>query len=68
MVNATEPYAEDGGFDPEPYCLTCQVPIGIFLARGRDWLHYRGDAVGKAQPYEAGHDIVIGWRPAVDGR
>jgi hypothetical protein len=64
-VNATEPCDDRGPDDEpgmEPYCVTCGNRAGIFLAQCRDWLHYRTDAVGNADPYEAGHDPVIGWR------
>ena len=47
----------------EPYCVTCGARAGVFLSRSRDWLHYRADTVGNAEPYEAGHEPVIGWRP-----
>jgi hypothetical protein len=64
-VNATEPCGDRGPDDEpgmEPFCVTCGNRAGIFLAQCRDWLHYRTDAAGNADPYEAGHEPVIGWR------
>jgi hypothetical protein len=66
---ATEPCDERGPDDEpgmEPFCVTCGERAGIFLACCRDWLHYRYDAVGNAEPYETGHEPVIGWRPEQD--
>jgi hypothetical protein len=66
VVEATEPCDDrDPDDEPgmEPFCVTCGDRTGIFLAQCRDWLHYRADAVGNAEPYEAGHEPVIGWRP-----
>lgn len=65
VVEATEPCDDCGPDDEpgmEPYCVTCGARAGVFLSRSRDWLHYRNDAVGNAEPYEAGHEPVIGWR------
>jgi hypothetical protein len=32
---------------------------------GDGWRHYRGDGItAKAEPYDAGHPAVIGWRAA----
>jgi hypothetical protein len=71
VVEATEPRDDrgpDGGPGMEPFCVTCGERAGIFLSRCRDWLHYRADATGDAEPYEAGHEPVIGWRAEVDDR
>jgi hypothetical protein len=70
-VKATEPCDDrgpDGEPGLEPFCVTCGGRAGIFLAQCRDWLHYRADAAGNAEPYETGHEPVIGWRQAVDDR
>jgi hypothetical protein len=50
--------------DREPYCTKCGATIGIFLRYGNAWRHFRGDvsAASKAEPYEADHVPVIGWR------
>jgi hypothetical protein len=52
--------------DSEPYCTKCGATIGIFLRYGNAWRHFRGDvtAASKAEPYEADHVPVVGWRPA----
>jgi hypothetical protein len=52
--------------DSEPYCTKCGVTIGIFLRYGNAWRHFRGDmsVASRAEPYEADHVPVVGWRPA----
>jgi len=52
--------------DREPFCVTCGAPVGIFLAHGKGYRHYRGlrTAASKPRPYKADHAPVIGWRPA----
>lgn len=68
ILNAVEPCAEAGDGDEmagqEPFCVLC-VPVGIFLAHGADYRHYRGvlTATSKPRPYKADHVPVIGWRP-----
>jgi hypothetical protein len=37
----------------------------VFPTLGDGWRHYRGDGLtAKAEPYDAGHPAVIGWRAA----
>ena len=49
----------------EPYCTECGARAGVFTAVGGDWRHYAGDAEDRtAQPFDAGHPPVIGWRRA----
>jgi hypothetical protein len=59
---------DDGqGDDLEPYCAACGASIGVFIAHGNAYLHYRG-AGTVASPiglYDAGHEPVIAWRAAV---
>jgi ribosomal protein S27AE len=52
--------------DREPFCVRCGAPVGIFLAHGKDYRHYRGvlTATSKPKPYKAGHVPVIAWRRA----
>lgn len=64
ILDATEPI---GGRsitdDAEPYCLTCQQPIGVFSATGQAWRHYRGDGITtRPEPYETDHRPALGWR------
>jgi len=69
VVEATEPCEDrDPDDEPgmEPYCVSCGGRAGVFLARSRDWLHYRTGTAGNAEPYETGHEPVIGWRPEQD--
>jgi hypothetical protein len=73
VIDATEPIAAEPvtgyslGDDAEPYCVTCGASAGVFPALGDGWRHYRGDGItARAEPYEAGHVPVIGWRPDRD--
>ena len=54
--------------EPEPYCTACGAAAGIFTAYGDSWRHYWWDYAPGSKPevYDAGHDPVIGWRPARD--
>lgn len=67
---AVDPCTSEDGPDMEPYCVRCGAPVGIFLARGTEYSHYRGvpTQTSKPSPYKAGHAPVIGWRPAADAR
>jgi len=69
ILDAVEPCAETGvgdKTDQEPFCVLCGAPVGIFLAHGKDYRHYRGlvTATSKPRPYKADHAPLIGWRPA----
>jgi hypothetical protein len=70
ITAAVEPCrdAEADAVDEEPFCLLCNAPVGIFLAHGPDYRHYRGvvTATSKPRPYKADHKPRIGWRPARD--
>jgi hypothetical protein len=72
ILTATEPCLDDL-LPPEedalePFCTSCGARAGVFIARGTDWRHYSGDPEdGTAQPFDAGHAPVIGWRPAEGG-
>jgi hypothetical protein len=73
VIDATEPFTAEPvtGYsladDAEPYCTACGASAGVFPTVGDGWRHYRGDGItAKAQPYDAGHAPVIGWRPAGD--
>jgi hypothetical protein len=49
--------------DAEPYCITCGASAGVFPTLGDGWRRYRGDGItARAEPYDAGHPAVIGWR------
>jgi hypothetical protein len=77
ILDAVEPDTDqDGSDDPEPFCATCGIPIGIFLRLGLDW-HYRqagtttaggqhdhGDATtfGGFEVFDPGHEPVVAWR------
>ena len=71
IIESTEPVPAEPvtgytlGDDAEPYCITCGASAGVFPTLGDGWRHYRGDGVtAKAEPYDAGHPAVIGWREA----
>jgi hypothetical protein len=66
VLDATEPITGYSlGDDTEPYCMTCGASAGVFPTLGDGWRHYRGDGItAKAEPYDAGHPAVIGWRAA----
>jgi hypothetical protein len=55
--------AED---EDEPYCSECGAAIGIFISYGNAWLHYTGEgtAASPVDLFDAGHEPVVGWRPA----
>jgi hypothetical protein len=72
ILDVVEPCGEDGTqdepADQEPFCAACGAPVGIFLAHGKDYRHYRGilTATSKPRPYKADHAPAIAWRPAAD--
>lgn len=43
--------------EPEPFCVKCGAPVGIFLAHGTEYRHYRGvlSPTNKPKPYKADH-------------
>jgi len=68
ILDATEPCADDelpyGDDALEPYCTECNARIGIFTARGGNWLRYTGAPEDRdVYPYDPGHAPVIAWRP-----
>jgi hypothetical protein len=71
VLDATEPVTPEPvtGYsladDAEPYCTACGASAGVFPTLGDGWRHYRGDgSTAKAEPYDAGHPAIIGWRAA----
>ncbi len=60
------PRTEDATPGPEPFCSKCGAPVGIFLAHGKEYRHYRGilSATSKPKPYKTDHAPVVAWRPA----
>lgn len=72
ILDAVQPCAEHGTGDDtpgqEPFCVKCGAPVGIFLAHGKGYRHYRGvlTATSKPRPYKADHIPVVAWRPAAD--
>jgi hypothetical protein len=72
ILDAVEPCTEDGAGDNtlgrEPFCVKCGAPVGIFLAHGKGYRHYRGvlTPTSKPRPYKADHAPVVAWRPTED--
>lgn len=70
ILNAVEPCTEtidrDETAGQEPFCVLCGATVGIFLAHGKEYRHYRGvlTATSKPRPYKADHTPVISWRSA----
>ena len=50
--------------EPVPVCGRCGGLVGIFLDRGQEWLHFRGDGTtaGAQEIYEPGHTAEVTWR------
>jgi hypothetical protein len=71
ILDAAEPCSDDlvGPDEVEPRCAECGARIGIFLAHGLAWQHYRGDGtmVGEQEIYSPGHEPVVSWRLIEDG-
>lgn len=70
VLDAVEPLDEHddpgAGEDAVPYCAVCTEPVGIFLALGLDWRHYRGEEPGGPfEIFDPGHEPVVSWRPAI---
>lgn len=52
------------GEEPVPVCRRCGALVGIFLVRGLDWQHFRGDwtTSGTQEIYDPGHPAEATWR------
>jgi len=49
--------------DAIPLCRRCGSLVGIFLSRGLQWQHFRGDGVtsGAQEIYDPGHAAAVAW-------
>jgi hypothetical protein len=49
--------------EPVPVCRECGAPVGIFLADGLLWEHFRGDGItsGAQEIYDPGHPAEVTW-------
>lgn len=49
--------------EPVPVCCQCGGLVGIFVGRGLQWQHYRGDSVtsGAQEIYAPGHAAEVVW-------
>ena len=56
----------DSEADEEPYCASCGAPLGIFVADGPYYRHYRDTQDGDRQRYSIDHPAVIGWRQTTE--
>ena len=54
----------DDEANEEPYCVTCGASLGIFMADGPYYRHYRDGEDGDYQRYSVDHPTIIGWRQA----
>jgi hypothetical protein len=50
--------------EPVPVCRRCGGLVGIFLHRGLEWQHFRGDGTtaGAQEIYDPGHPAEVTWR------
>jgi hypothetical protein len=50
--------------EPIPVCRRCGGLVGIFLDRGLQWQHFRGDGTtaGAQEIYDPGHPAEVTWR------
>jgi hypothetical protein len=50
--------------EPIPVCRRCGSLVGIFLDRGLEWQHFRGDGTtaGAQEIYDPGHPAEVTWR------
>jgi hypothetical protein len=50
--------------EPIPVCRRCGALVGIFLDRGLEWQHFRGDGItaGAQEIYDPGHPAEVTWR------
>ena len=46
-----------------PVCRRCGGQVGIFLSRGLQWQHFRGDGItsGAQEIYDPGHAAEVAW-------
>jgi len=58
-----EALADWEGEEASPVCRKCGSLTGIFLDRGLQWQHFRGDGItsGVQQIYDPGHEPVVSW-------
>ena len=49
--------------EPVPVCRRCGGQVGIFLNRGLEWQHFRGDGTtsGAEEIYDPGHPAEVTW-------
>ena len=57
---------DEAGDDLEPYCAECGAAIGLFMAHGDDWRHFRGQGTpdDPVELLDASHAPNVAWRPA----
>jgi hypothetical protein len=69
-LEAAEPDSEGAPApeeEMEPFCRDCLAPVGLFLAHGLEYWHYRrATATVGPRSYKADHPLVLGWRYLAD--
>jgi hypothetical protein len=68
VLEAVEPDLRETAPGMEPFCARCGAQLGVFLAHGPEYRHFRGivTATSKPRPYKADHAPEVGWRPVTD--
>jgi hypothetical protein len=65
ILDALSPVDHAPGEDTDevPFCATCGAPLGIFMADGPYYRHYRYADDGDYQRYSDDHPTILAWRP-----
>jgi hypothetical protein len=63
VIGVTEDAEAPEDEEPIPVCRECGAPVGIFLAHGLAWRHFRGDSAtaGTQEIYDPGHHAEVSW-------
>ena len=70
LIVGVAPRDEAAGDDEAvPVCHRCGSQVGIFLSRGPEWRHFRGDwtTSGAQEVYDPGHLPEVTWRLPGEG-
>jgi hypothetical protein len=64
ILDALGPADRTPDDDEEPFCATCGAALGIFMADGPYYRHYRDAKDGDHLRYSVDHPTIIAWRQA----